>query len=399
MKKIINIFLLAFFLVFIGCSSGELVEDDMASEAAGMKALSGVALFKKAAASEGQEGQKAGEPGVVTAGEWNDLDNWDFWNKLFQSKEVLDKQDYWSFYPQNRVSVQVQDAYGVAVNTKVELFYKNNLKWTARTDNMGKAELWVALYQKDSLVVAKDCYLKVNGAKVSSKVKFYKDGVNKVQLDNKTSPIFNRVELAFIVDATGSMGDELEFLKQDLKDVIQKVQIENPALGIRISSVFYRDEGEEYVVKKLGFSSDLKNALSFINKQKADKGGDYPEAVHMALKTALEELQWSKNARTRIAFLLLDAPPHHNESVIADLQKSIKMAAEKGVKIIPITASGIDKETEFLMRFFAVATNGTYVFITNDSGVGNSHIEASVGEYQVEKLNALLVRLIKKYTK
>ncbi|MDD4641760.1 MAG: hypothetical protein PHF92_10450, partial [Bacteroidales bacterium] len=69
-----------------------------------------------------------------------------------------------------------------------------------------------------------------------------------------------------------------------------------------------------------------------------------------------------------------------------------------GIKIIPITASGIDKETEFLMRLMAMATNGSYVFITNDSGVGNEHIQASVGEYQVELLNKLMVRLIKKYS-
>ncbi len=397
MKKVINIFLWVFLLAFIGCSSDESVADDVASEA-DMKTLSGESAFEKAAASGGQGGQQGGEPGVVTAGEWNDLDNWDFWNKLFQTKEFSGKQEYWSFYPQNRVSVQVQDTYGVVVNAKVELFYKNKLKWTARTDNMGKAELWVALYQKDNSVAAKDCYLKVNGAKVNSKVKFYKDGINKVQLYTKTSPAFNRVELSFIVDATGSMGDELEFLKQDLKDVIKKVQSENSTLDINTSSVFYRDEGDEYVVRKSGFSADLKTTLAFINEQRANGGGDYPEAVHTALKTALEELQWSEKAKTRIAFLLLDAPPHYKKSIVADLQESIKMAAEKGIKIIPITASGIDKETEFLMRFFAISTNGTYVFITNHSGVGNSHIEASVGEYQVEKLNALLVRLIKKYT-
>ena len=109
-------------------------------------------------------------------------------------------------------------------------------------------------------------------------------------------------------------------------------------------------------------------------------------------------MQWSNRARTRIAFLLLDAPPHNNAIVIRQLQEAIAEAARKGIKIIPITASGIDKETEYLMRSFAITTNGTYVFITNDSGIGNEHLEASVGEYQVEKLNDLMVRLITKYS-
>ncbi len=391
MKKVIGICLFVFVLSLVGCSGDDFVGEDTLSEI-GTETFSS---DSKTTASGGGQGLE-GEPGVVTAGEWNDLDNWDFWSDLLQSENFSKKQDYWSFYPQNRISVEVEDANGVLVDAKVELFYKGELEWTARTDNKGKAELWASLYQKSGVVVS-DCFLKVNGEKINSEVKLFKDGVNKIRVDRGTPKMPKQVELSFIVDATGSMGDELEFLKQDLKDVIMKVKTGNSSLDIRTSSVFYRDEGDKYVVRNSPFSTDLETTLAFINKQYASGGGDYPEAVHTALKTALR-LQWSGEARTRIAFLLLDAPPHYAQAVVADLQKGIKKAAAKGIKIIPITASGIDKETEFLMRFFAVSTNGTYVFITNHSGVGNSHIEASVGEYQVEKLNELLVRLIKKYT-
>ena len=51
-----------------------------------------------------------------------------------------------------------------------------------------------------------------------------------------------------------------------------------------------------------------------------------------------------------------------------------------------------------MLRFFAITTGGTYVFITDDSGVGNSHIKASVGHYEVEQLNDLIIRLINYYT-
>ena len=44
-----------------------------------------------------------------------------------------------------------------------------------------------------------------------------------------------------------------------------------------------------------------------------------------------------------------------------------------------------------------MATGGTYTFLTDDSGVGGSHLEPTVGEYQVEQLNDLLVRLIEQY--
>jgi hypothetical protein len=65
--------------------------------------------------------------------------------------------------------------------------------------------------------------------------------------------------------------------------------------------------------------------------------------------------------------------------------------------IIPIAASGIDKSSEFLFRFMVQSTNGTYCFLTNHSGIGGDHVAATVGDYQVEYLNSLMVRLIKKY--
>ena len=75
-----------------------------------------------------------------------------------------------------------------------------------------------------------------------------------------------------------------------------------------------------------------------------------------------------------------------------------RLAAEKGVRIIPVAGSGIDKSTEYLMRSFALTTNGTYVFLTDHSGVGNAHIEPTTDEYEVEKFNDLLIRVIGQFT-
>lgn len=228
-----------------------------------------------------------------------------------------------------------------------------------------------------------------------SNIKPFEYGTNNIVIPGTT--VDNKIEISFVVDATGSMGDELEYLKTELLDVISRIKTANPNSTIFTSSVFYRDEGDDYITRTSNFTIDNNTTINFIKNQSAGGGGDFPEAVHSALDKAVNELQWSNSAKTRILFLVLDAPPHHNNSVISDIQSSLLKTAEKGIKIIPITASGIDKETEFLMRFLAMTTNGTYVFITDDSGVGNSHLQASVGEYQVEFLNNLMVRLINKY--
>ncbi len=404
MKNLLRILALFLVLFVVSCTKNDMASDEVdspSSEATGeYTTMDGI---RKSGGTSGGQGNAGGEAGVVTAAEWNDLVEWDFWNNLLNENEFFEKQKYWGFYTDKRISVSLfkDKKKTPAVDIYLELRRGKSKKaiWSARTDNMGKAEFWVGLFQEDS-EKPNDLSIWANDKLVSTNVKFYEEGVNEIyirQTWKRQEP--NKVELAFVVDATGSMGDEMAFLKEDLKSVIDKIKAGNSAININTGAVFYRDKKDEYVTKYSGFTNDLSKTLKFINQQNAGGGGDYPEAVDTALKVALSELQWSEYSKTRILFLLLDAPPHYEPEVVERIHKYTTELAKKGIKVIPITASGIDKETEFLMRFMAISTNGTYVFITNDSGVGNDHLKASVGKYQVEKLNSLLVRLIEKYTK
>ena len=71
--------------------------------------------------------------------------------------------------------------------------------------------------------------------------------------------------------------------------------------------------------------------------------------------------------------------------------------ASKGIRFISVVSSGADSGVEVLMRSFAVMTGGTYLFLTNDSGIGGDHQEPTDTEYQVEPLNDCMVRVIKDY--
>ena len=347
---------------------------------------------------ESKDGQGGIQPqsGLVTAGEWNDLDNWDFYQKTLMKEPFKGFPDDWQMYTNHRIAVAITAKNKPAANATVTLFRNDTPIWTAKTDNLGRAELWVGAFQKEKELNPTLLRLKVNEQWVSTAA-ISETQVNRIALDETLPSPTNQVQIAFMVDATGSMGDELEFLKMDLKKVINEVQKTNTQLKISTATVFYRDEGDEYVVKHSPFTEDINQTTEFISQQRADGGGDFPEAVDKAL-VQLNQLQWQPEARTRIAFLVLDAPPHNKSAVISSIQYSVKTAAANGIKLIPVVASGIDKTTEFLMRFIAMYTNGTYVFITDHSGIGNKHLEPSVGEYQVEKLSDLMVRLIKKYS-
>ena len=346
--------------------------------------------------SKGSQGGIQPQGGLVTAGEWNDLDNWAFYQKTLMKEPFKGFPDDWQMYTNHRIAVAITAKNKPVANATVTLFRNDTPIWTAKTDNLGRAELWVGAFQKEKELNTALLRLKVNEQWVSTAT-ISETQVNRIALDETLPSPTNLVQIAFMVDATGSMGDELEFLKMDLKKVINEVQKTNTQLKISTATVFYRDEGDEYVVKHSPFTEDINQTTEFISQQRADGGGDFPEAVDKAL-VQLNQLQWQPEARTRIAFLVLDAPPHNKPAVISSIQYSVKTAAASGIKLIPVVASGIDKTTEFLMRFIAMYTNGTYVFITDHSGIGNKHLEPSVGEYQVEKLSDLMVRLIKKYS-
>jgi hypothetical protein len=338
------------------------------------------------------------DPGQITAAEWNDLTEWDFWINLGQHEEYNAAQDNWKFYPLKRYSFQVNDS---RLNPLIdcEVILKDldgTVIWQARTDNEGKAELWLDLNGGRSGTPSAVVRYANQEVVVTDPVTFEED-INTVTMAVEGAREL-KADILFVVDATGSMGDEIDYLKSELRNVIERVENLNSQLDLRIGSVFYRDEGDEYLTRVSPFSSNLLQTLSFIGNQHADGGGDYEEAVHTALNTAITQLSWSENARARLLFLLLDAPPHHTDLIVNDLNNIIQHAAQKGIKIIPVSASGVNKDTEFLFRFFATATNGTYVFITNDSGIGGEHLEATVGEYEVELLNDLIVRLINENT-
>lgn len=363
-----------------------------------------MSLSEEAVVTDGSGDGQQNQAGQITAGEWNDLENWDFFQHLFDSS-FTQMPEIWQIFPENRVSVKISDNSGnPIINANVKLKMNGKTVWENQTDNSGMAELWIDLFtiipdeQSQGIDISKLSLDINNGEKVVSYVKLFSEGVNELKLSS-SSNFSERAEICFIVDATGSMGDELEYLKVELQDVIKKVQLEYPDIVVATSSVFYRDKGDDYVTRKSAFTDDVFKTIDFIKAQSADGGGDFPEAVHSALDVAINDIQWSSKSKTRIIFFLLDAPPHNEKDVIENLHKNIEKSAKHGVKIIPIAASGIDKETEFLLRFMAVATNGTYVFITDDSGIGNSHLEATVGEYEVEFLNDLMVRLIGEYLK
>ncbi len=205
------------------------------------------------------------------------------------------------------------------------------------------------------------------------------------------SSLPGQLDLLFVVDATGSMSDEIEFLKVETAQIADTVAAKHPSIDIRFGLIVYRDEGDLYVTRGYGFG-DLKQFQAFLAQQQAGGGGDYPEAMHSALEDATKRLPWRTGNVARVAFLMADAPPHDDK--VAATFDAVAALRDKQVRVYPVAASGVADLAELAMRGAAFMTLGRYLFLSDDSGVGNSHAEPHVPCYEVEKLEQLMIRMI-----
>jgi len=360
-------------------------------------------------------------PGQLTAGEWNDLAHWDFFlNMLTQTNPTIEQlgcgggacptwgaaEAVWGLFPTGRVPVSVLSGGKPAVNVPVELRDgQGKILWKTFTDKQGSAQLFIGMLSGPDSATLDFATVHAGGA----------PGITKSVADRSqltlpgsalapvvltlpaAAPPAPALDLMLMVDTTGSMGDELQYIKSELQDVVTRVKARLPAGAVvRLSVNFYKDLKDEYVVRAYPFTTDVDATVDAIGRESAGGGDDTPEAVDHALQVAVDEHDWDAAATARLLILVLDAPPHQDPPTLARVQAAVVGAAAKGIQIIPVGASGIDKDTELLLRFFAIATDGTYAFLTDDSGIGNDHLDPSptIGAFDVELLNDLLVRVI-----
>jgi len=332
------------------------------------------------------------QAGLLTSGEWSDNKNFDFWKDLISSRQEWNRTaDLWELNTLNRIAVTVTDGNEPVSNVTVKLLSDETVLWKSVSDNNGNAYLFDDFGGNNQYTPTK-IIAEQNGTKLAE-VEYSQGESVEIKLTPERKAV-NSLDLMFVVDTTGSMGDELYYLQTELSDIVKRVASENQ-IPVRVSVNFYRDTTDKYVVRSFEFTENAEEAVMYINQQDANGGGDYEEAVEEALSDAVYNHSWESS--TRLMFLVLDAPPHYSAKNAEKLSSVLSDASAQGIRIIPVASSGVDTETEFLCRTFSLATGGTYTFLTNHSGIGGSHLEPTIGHYQVEKLNDMIVRIIGEY--
>src|SRR4029079_17704147 len=119
------------------------------------------------------------------------------------------------------------------------------------------------------------------------------------------------VEVAFVLDTTGSMGPLIEGAKRKIGSIATAIADANPNAVIRMGLVAYRDIGDDYVTKTFNLTTDIQDLYANLLELKARGGGDWPESVNEALDVGVNKLQGTPSGDVRrIVFLVGDAPPH-----------------------------------------------------------------------------------------
>jgi hypothetical protein len=205
------------------------------------------------------------------------------------------------------------------------------------------------------------------------------------------------VDVALVVDTTGSMGDEIAYVTAEFAGISGAIASRFPNADQRWALVVYRDTpdydpGDDYVVKSFDFTGNTATFASTIGAQSAGNGGDYPESPELGLEE-LGKLTWRTDPSVaKVAFWVADAP-HHAERAAA-MKKAIVDTQSASIHLYPVSASGTDDLLELTMRSAAELTGGRYLFLTDDSGVGDVHKVPEIPCYFVTRLEKALVRVV-----
>ncbi len=205
------------------------------------------------------------------------------------------------------------------------------------------------------------------------------------------------VDAALVIDTTGSMGDELAYLTAEFANISGAVSAAFPNADQRWALVVYRDTpdtdpGDDYIVREYDFTGDMQAFASTVGAQWAANGGDYPESPEIGLDQ-LPGLSWRSDPTVaKVAFWVADAPQHDTRG--AAMKQAILGAHAAGVHVYPVSASGTNDLLELTMRSAAEITGGRYLFLTDDSGIGDPHKVPEIPCFYVTRLEKALVRVV-----
>ncbi len=232
-------------------------------------------------------------------------------------------------------------------------------------------------------------------------------GAVTVELPIEQDTANPKLDVMFLIDSTGSMADEIAQLQENILAISTQIDALPGNVDVRYGLVTYRDRTDEYVTRVYDFTDDVRQFQAHLNTVEAGGGGDYPESLNQGLEESLNVVSWRGSDTVKLVFLVADAPPQLNYRDDVNYTLSMQEALGRGIKIHPIASSGLQPEGEYILRQIGQYTMGHFIFLTYEDGtpgtpgeerpdleVGDPEDEQGIGDYSVEELDELVLRLI-----
>ncbi len=129
------------------------------------------------------------------------------------------------------------------------------------------------------------------------------------------------LDVALVIDSTGSMQMVIDDLKQRLDDLVVTMQRLVPTA--RIGAVAFRDrnddniataprKSEDFLVKWSDLTFKSSKVKGFLDGIVAEGGGDWEEAVKDGFEAAMTQLKWRPEAK-KVIILVGSSPPHDKD--------------------------------------------------------------------------------------
>jgi len=302
-----------------------------------------------------------------------------------------------------RIIFYVKDKKNLSIpNAKIEIKSGGNIITKGTTLADGSFRFFPALYGenlKNFEIHASD---PVSGRKTGDQ--FTRDGRRQIDLTiSTTRQLKDRtpLDIVFILDTTGSMGEEIERLKATIQLIHLNLSSLSTKPLLRFGLVLYKDEGdEEYVTSIVHLTEDLDKFQNELNSVEAYGGGDTPEDLQAALEDSMKKIRWNTDG-IRLAYIITDAPPHLDYGQEYDYTRAALEAKERGIKIHSVGTGGLPLEGEYILRQVSQFTSGRYIFLTygeggeSEGGAAGSVSHHTGANFQTDKLEAIIIRFAK----
>lgn len=216
------------------------------------------------------------------------------------------------------------------------------------------------------------------------------------------------LDVCFVVDTTGSMGDDIDNAKENMTDILDNLA--EKTSNYQVALIDYRDfsersgDSDDYPYEvQLQFTDDQQDILDAINDLGLGSGGDNEETVYSALMAAVE-LNWRSDAK-KVIILLGDAPPLDpepntgytyedvllalfNADINIDYENSDERVADaldySLINVYSIGTSASDDAEDFFQQI-SEETDGSYVGVDDASQVADAIMD-SIEQIEVTTL-------------